>query len=131
MNKIGLIAVSVVLALMLAASTVFIVDQRQVAVVYALGEIKEVITEPGLKVKLPPPFQNVGETVTPSRHTKVPSVRSSVAPTQNVPGNSVPRRVFSNELFTRAKSQPVPNAWQRRCASCAFCTLVQHMYPTP
>ena len=30
-----------------------------VAVVYALGEIKEVITEPGLKVKLPPPFQNV------------------------------------------------------------------------
>ena len=59
MNKIGLIAVSVVLALMLAASTVFIVDQRQVAVVYALGEIKEVITEPGLKVKLPPPFQNV------------------------------------------------------------------------
>ena len=59
MNKIGLIAVSVILALMLAASTVFIVDQRQVAVIYALGEIKEVITEPGLKVKLPPPFQNV------------------------------------------------------------------------
>ena len=59
MNKFGLIAVSVVLALMLVASTVFIVDQRQVAVVYALGEIKEVITEPGLKVKLPPPFQNV------------------------------------------------------------------------
>jgi membrane protease subunit HflC len=37
----------------------FIVDQRQVAVVYALGEIKSVITEPGLKWKLPPPFQNV------------------------------------------------------------------------
>ena len=59
MNRIGLIAVSLILALMLAASTVFIVDQRQVAVIYALGEIKEVITEPGLKVKLPPPFQNV------------------------------------------------------------------------
>ena len=44
---------------MIAASTLFIVDQRQVAVVYALGEIKEVITEPGLKFKLPPPFQNV------------------------------------------------------------------------
>jgi hypothetical protein len=42
-----------------AASTLFIVDQRQLAVIYALGEIKEVITEPGLKVKLPPPFQNV------------------------------------------------------------------------
>ncbi len=59
MNRIGLIAVSTLLALMLAASTLFIVDQRQVAVVYALGEIKEVIAEPGLKFKLPPPFQNV------------------------------------------------------------------------
>jgi len=59
MNRIGLIVASILLALMLAASTVFIVDQRQVAVVYALGEIKEVITEPGLKWKLPPPFQNV------------------------------------------------------------------------
>ena len=59
MNRIGLIAVSALLALMLAASTLFIVDQRQVAGVYALGEIKEVIQEPGLKWKLPPPFQNV------------------------------------------------------------------------
>ena len=59
MNRIGLIAISVILLLMLAASTLFIVDQRQFAVVYALGEIREVITEPGLKVKLPPPFQNV------------------------------------------------------------------------
>jgi membrane protease subunit HflC len=44
---------------MLISSTLFIVDQRQFAVVYALGEIKEVIAEPGLKLKLPPPFQNV------------------------------------------------------------------------
>ena len=59
MNRIGLIVGAALLLLMLAASTLFIVDQRQVAVVYALGEIKEVITEPGLKVKLPPPLQNV------------------------------------------------------------------------
>ena len=59
MNRMGLIAAGALLLLMLAASTLFIVDQRQVAVVYALGEIKEVIQEPGLKVKLPPPFQNV------------------------------------------------------------------------
>jgi membrane protease subunit HflC len=59
MNRIGLIVASALIALMLAASTLFVVDQRQVAVVYALGEIKEVITTPGLKVKLPPPFQNV------------------------------------------------------------------------
>jgi membrane protease subunit HflC len=59
MNRIGLIVASLLLVLMLASSTLFIVDQRQFAVVYALGEIKEVIAEPGLKVKLPPPFQNV------------------------------------------------------------------------
>jgi membrane protease subunit HflC len=36
-----------------------VVDQRQFGVVYALGQIKEVILEPGLNFKLPPPFQNV------------------------------------------------------------------------
>jgi len=59
MNRIGLLVGAALVALMLASSTLFIVDQRQLAVVYALGEIKEVITVPGLKVKLPPPFQNV------------------------------------------------------------------------
>ena len=37
----------------------FVVDQRQFGVVYALGQIKEVVLEPGLNFKLPPPFQNV------------------------------------------------------------------------
>jgi modulator of FtsH protease HflC len=59
MNRIGLFVAGALIVLMLAASTLFIVDQRQVAVVYALGEIKDVIQEPGLKFKLPPPFQNV------------------------------------------------------------------------
>ncbi|MGH8795921.1 MAG: protease modulator HflC [Caldimonas sp.] len=59
MNRIALIVGGVLLALMLVSSMLFVVDQRQVAVVYALGEIKEVIQEPGLKFKLPPPFQNV------------------------------------------------------------------------
>lgn len=59
MNKIGLTVFAALLALMIASSTLFIVDQRQVAAVFALGEIKEVITTPGLRVKLPPPFQNV------------------------------------------------------------------------
>jgi membrane protease subunit HflC len=45
--------------LALASSMLFVVDQRQFGVVYALGQIKEVITEPGLNFKLPPPFQNV------------------------------------------------------------------------
>ncbi|CAM5797182.1 protease modulator HflC [Rhizobacter fulvus] len=59
MNRLVLIVGGLLLALMLLSSTLFVVDQRQVAVVYALGEIKEVIQEPGLKWKLPPPFQNV------------------------------------------------------------------------
>ena len=59
MNRIALIVAGSLILLMIAASTLFVVDQRQVGVVYALGEIKEVITEPGLKFKLPPPFQNV------------------------------------------------------------------------
>ena len=59
MNKIAVSILGVLVLIMLAASTLFVVDQRQVGVVYALGEIKEVISEPGLKFKLPPPFQNV------------------------------------------------------------------------
>jgi len=59
MNRIGLVIAGALLALMLAASSLFVVDQRQVGVVYALGEIKEVISDPGLHFKLPPPFQNV------------------------------------------------------------------------
>jgi membrane protease subunit HflC len=59
MNRIAAIVAGVLVALMLASSMLFVVDQRQFAAVYALGEIKEVITEPGLHGKLPPPFQNV------------------------------------------------------------------------
>jgi membrane protease subunit HflC len=59
MNRIGLIIAGALIALMLVTSSLFVVDQRQVGVVYALGEIKEVINDPGLHFKLPPPFQNV------------------------------------------------------------------------
>jgi modulator of FtsH protease HflC len=59
MNRIAAIVAGALVALMLMSSMLFIVDQRQFAAVYALGEIKEVVTEPGLKFKLPPPFQNV------------------------------------------------------------------------
>jgi membrane protease subunit HflC len=59
MNRIAAIVAGALVILMLLSSMLFIVDQRQFAAVYALGEIKEVITEPGLKFKLPPPLQNV------------------------------------------------------------------------
>ncbi len=59
MNRLGFIFSTLFVALALASSMLFVVDQRQFGVVYALGQIKEVITDPGLNFKLPPPFQNV------------------------------------------------------------------------
>ena len=59
MNRVGFIASSLLVVLALLSSMLFVVDQRQFGVVYALGQIKTVITEPGLNFKLPPPFQNV------------------------------------------------------------------------
>jgi membrane protease subunit HflC len=59
MNRIVTILVAGFIALMLLSSTVFVVDQRKFAIVFALGEVKQVINEPGLHFKLPPPFQNV------------------------------------------------------------------------
>lgn len=37
----------------------YVVDQSKYAVVFALGEIKTIVDEPGLHFKLPAPFQNV------------------------------------------------------------------------
>ena len=59
MNRIVAALIAGFIAIMLLSSTVFVVDQRKYAVVFALGEVKEVISEPGLYFKLPPPFQNV------------------------------------------------------------------------
>ena len=59
MNRIVSVVVGLLILFMIASSTLFVVDQRQYAVVYSLGEIKDVIAEPGLKFKLPPPMQNV------------------------------------------------------------------------
>jgi membrane protease subunit HflC len=59
MNKIGFVISSLLVALAIASSMLFVVDQRQFGVVYQLGQIQKVITEPGLNFKMPPPFQNV------------------------------------------------------------------------
>jgi membrane protease subunit HflC len=59
MNKIISAVFLALFVGMLASSMLFVVDQRQFAIIFALGEVKEVVTEPGLKFKLPPPFQNV------------------------------------------------------------------------
>jgi membrane protease subunit HflC len=59
MNKLGFIFSTLMVALAIASSMLFVVDQRQFGVVFQLGQIQKVITEPGLNFKLPPPFQNV------------------------------------------------------------------------
>jgi len=53
MNKIFLALGIVVIAILVASSSLFIVDQRQVAVIKTFGEIKSVITEPGLNFNWP------------------------------------------------------------------------------
>jgi membrane protease subunit HflC len=50
----GLVALVYVLT-----SSIFIVDQRNFAVVFSFGQIVRVIEQPGLQAKLPAPFENV------------------------------------------------------------------------
>jgi membrane protease subunit HflC len=59
MSRLISIAIGAAIVLALVASSMFVVDQHRYAAVYAFGELREVIREPGLHFKLPPPFQNV------------------------------------------------------------------------
>jgi len=58
-TKLTSILVLVAVVLGVLSTTVFTVRERDYALVFALGEVKRVIKEPGLYFKLPPPFQNV------------------------------------------------------------------------
>jgi modulator of FtsH protease HflC len=53
MNKLGFLLTTVLLALGIVSATLFVVDQRQFGVVFQLGQIKKVVTEPGLNWKIP------------------------------------------------------------------------------
>lgn len=57
-DKLSVIAGVVLFAVVLASMSLFTVDQRQYAIVFQLGEVKDVIDAPGLNVKLPM-IQNV------------------------------------------------------------------------
>ncbi|HEX4584062.1 MAG TPA: protease modulator HflC [Burkholderiaceae bacterium] len=59
MNRIIGTVIAVVIAAGLFRLCAFIVDQKHYAIVFELGHINRVISEPGLHFKLPPPFQNV------------------------------------------------------------------------
>jgi len=52
-NRLGAALVAVAAIMLLAGTSLFTVDQRERAIVFQLGEIREVITEPGLNFKWP------------------------------------------------------------------------------
>jgi modulator of FtsH protease HflC len=58
MRALGPVLAILVALVLVASSVVFTVDQRQNAIVFQFGEVKEVIREPGLKFKWPM-IQNV------------------------------------------------------------------------
>jgi membrane protease subunit HflC len=53
MRAIGPVVALLIVIALLASSTLYTVDQRQNAIVFQLGEVKEIITKPGLNVKWP------------------------------------------------------------------------------
>jgi membrane protease subunit HflC len=59
MNRIIGALVAIVVAAIAVRMCTFVVDQRGSAVVFALGQINRVVSEPGLHAKLPFPLQNV------------------------------------------------------------------------
>jgi membrane protease subunit HflC len=59
MSRLLTILVAAVLALLLLSTTVFVVDSTRYALVSTAGNLKQVITAPGLYFKAPPPLQSV------------------------------------------------------------------------
>lgn len=59
MKKLSTATLVVLVALAATKLCLYTVNEREHALVFALGELKEVVSEPGLHAKLPPPFQNV------------------------------------------------------------------------
>lgn len=59
MQRLMPILVGLLVVLAVLSSCVFVVRERDYALVFSLGEVRQVISEPGLYFKAPPPFQNV------------------------------------------------------------------------
>ena len=58
-NRLIAAGIAFVALIYVLSSSIFIVDQRKFAVVFSFGQIVRVIETPGLRVKLPSPFENV------------------------------------------------------------------------
>ena len=59
MKRLIPLSIALIIGFIALSSSVFVVRERDYAIVFALGEVKKVVSEPGLYFKLPPPFQNV------------------------------------------------------------------------
>ena len=59
MPKLVLALAAAFIGFLVAQSCLYIVDEREFAIVFALGEIKEVRTDAGIYFKAPSPFQNM------------------------------------------------------------------------
>jgi len=58
-NRLIAAGIAFVALIYVLSSSIFVVDQRKFAVVFSFGQIVRVIETPGLRVKLPSPFENV------------------------------------------------------------------------
>jgi len=59
MKRLFPLLIALFIGAVVLSSSVFIVRERDYALVFALGEVKKIVSEPGLYFKLPPPLQNV------------------------------------------------------------------------
>lgn len=59
MNRTAIIVGALVVLVIAGLSCVFVVDERQRALVLAFGRVDRIESSPGLKFKLPPPFNTV------------------------------------------------------------------------
>ena len=59
MKKLLSLVIVVLFGALLARTCLYTVNEREYALVFMLGELKSVVSTPGLHVKLPAPLQNV------------------------------------------------------------------------
>ena len=59
MRKLSSLIVGLLVVLGIGQMCIYTVGEREYAMVFALGELKHVVDDPGIHFKLPPPLQNV------------------------------------------------------------------------
>ena len=72
MKKIIVLAIFVFLAALFGRTCLYTVNEREYALVFMLGELRDIVDKPGLHVKLPAPLQNV---VGPDKRKEEPDDR--------------------------------------------------------